>query len=271
MASILIVRAGSGITDYMPSKAGIYYSISGGGQLSCPPVVLIHGAGSNHLCWPAELRRLSGFRVLAIDLPGHGRSDGTAQQFIGGYAAGLTNFLESLGIYQSILVGHSMGGAVALHIALNEPNRVAALGLIASGAHLAIPDELMEEISSPALAPMALDWLRKRLFGPAAGDNLVERVVGGLKEARPGVLYSDWQACARFDARPQIAGLHAPLWVAAGMDDQLVPLSSSQFVANHAPRAQFQLVPNAGHMLILEQPRLLGQGLLAFLQKHFFC
>ncbi len=255
----------------MPFKAGIYYSQTGGGQLGCPPIVLIHGAGSNHLCWPAELRQTPGFQVLAIDLPGHGKSDGAGQQTIQGYAASLAGFLEALGIYQAVLVGHSMGGAVALQAALNEPNRAAALGLIASGAYLAVPNELMEELSNPAMMPAALDWLRKHLFGPLPNDDLVQKVVDGFALARPGVLLGDWQACARFDARAHVAGLRAPLWLAAGLQDQVVPLASAHFLANHTSDAQLQLVPNAGHMLILEQPRALGKGLSAFLKKLLLC
>ncbi len=254
----------------MSVKAGVYYSTTGIGQPDYPPVVLIHGAGSDHLCWPAELRRLPGFRVLAIDLPGHGRSEGAARQTIEGYAGCVIAFLESLGIYQSILIGHSMGGSVALQVALNEPSRVAALGMIASGAHLSVPNELMEELSNPAMMPAALHWLRSRLFGLGVGDDLIERVIAGLTKSRPGVLSSDWHACARFDARLQIDNLHSPLWLAAGMEDQILPLSSAYFLANHVPKAQLQLVPNAGHMLILEQPRLLGQGLLAFLNKNLY-
>ncbi len=255
----------------MPLKAGIYYSSSGDRKVGCPPVVLIHGAGSNHLVWASELRRLTGFRSLAIDLPGHGRSEGAARQTIEAYAESVTHFLSAFDIYQAILIGHSMGGAVALQIALSEPNRVAALGLIASGAYLAVPRELMEALSNPAMMPLALQWLRQRLFGPEVSDDLARRTVEGLKAARPGVLSNDWQACARFDVRSQVGQLRPPLWLAAGVEDHLLPLSSVHFLAAQAPDARLHLVPNAGHMLILERPRLLAQGLEAFLKQYIFC
>ncbi len=70
----------------MPTAAGIYYAQFDEGRKDEPPVILIHGAGSSHLVWPAELRRLAGQRVLAVDLPGHGRSGGVAQQTIAAYA-----------------------------------------------------------------------------------------------------------------------------------------------------------------------------------------
>ncbi len=255
----------------MPLKAGIYYSASGSSKPGCPPVVLIHGAGSNHLVWSSELRRLAGLRVLAIDLPGHGRSESAAQQTIEANAAAVAHFLSTLGVYQAILIGHSMGGAVALQLALDDPNRAAALGLIASGAYLAVPDGLLEELSNPAMMPLALLWLGKRLFSPNASDDLVRLTIEGLKGSRPGVLCNDWQACARFDVRSRIATLRPPLWIAAGLDDQIMPLSSAHFLATQAPDAQLQLVPQAGHMAILEQPRLLAQGLGVFLKKNIFC
>ncbi|TLN23779.1 alpha/beta fold hydrolase, partial [bacterium] len=95
----------------MPIAAGIYYALVQGRAASSlhPPVILIHGAGSSHLCWPAALRRLPGCRVLALDLPGHGRSSGVGLQSLDALADRLVDFLEALGLYQAVFVGHSMG------------------------------------------------------------------------------------------------------------------------------------------------------------------
>lgn len=252
----------------MPVKAGLYYSVTGDGQLGCPPVVLIHGAGASHLCWPVALRRLPGFRVLAIDLPGHGRSEGIAMQRIEAYADSLMELLDSLGIYRSVLVGHSMGGAVALQAARTCPAQVVALGLIASGACLNVSPQLLEYLSNPATISLALEWLRARLFGPSMSAGLAERVISQLKKARPGVLYADWQSLARFDLRAELSNFRVPIWAAVGVEDRLVPLSCARFLAANTPNVQLQLVPGAGHMLILEQPRLLGQGLCDFLAEN---
>jgi len=118
----------------MPFAAGIHYFVREEGDVFRPPVILIHGAGGNHLYWPPELRRLAGFRVLALDLPGHGKSSGVGLQSIRDYASSLMTYMDAVGLSRAVIVGHSMGGAIALTLCLDHAERVAGLGLIATGA-----------------------------------------------------------------------------------------------------------------------------------------
>jgi pimeloyl-ACP methyl ester carboxylesterase len=73
----------------MPVAAGLYYFAHNPGEHNCPPVILIHGAGGTHLSWPAEIRRLQGQRMLAVDLPGHGKSPGLGKHSIPEYTQSL--------------------------------------------------------------------------------------------------------------------------------------------------------------------------------------
>ena len=100
----------------MPTiNAGVnqyYYtqpSRHGGG----PALLLVHGAGGSHLDWPAEIQRLPGRQVYNLDLPGHGRSPGDGRDSLAAYAADIITFVETLGLPQVVVVGHSMGGALA--------------------------------------------------------------------------------------------------------------------------------------------------------------
>src|SRR5512140_865762 len=122
----------------MPTAAGLYYFSIGAGDLSRPPVILIHGAGGHHLYWPPEIRRMPGERLFAVDLPGHGRSAGVAHHAIRDDAAAIVGFMDVLHLNRAALVGHSMGGAVALEAAIHWPNRVLGLGIIGSAAHLRV-------------------------------------------------------------------------------------------------------------------------------------
>jgi pimeloyl-ACP methyl ester carboxylesterase len=204
----------------MPQSTGIYYCMSQGTFLTPRlPVVLIHGAGASHLCWPAELRRLPEYTVYALDLPGHGRSVGTGQHTISAYAGKVIEFLSNLGIYQAILVGHSMGAAIAMQAALEYPNQVYALGLIAAGAYMGVPADLIENLSNATMMPVAFEWFRKHLFWTSTSESIMIKTLRILDQARPGVLYGDWQACAHFDLRAHISEIAAPAWVAAGTED----------------------------------------------------
>ena len=120
----------------MPTAAGLYYFAHEANDHSRLPVILIHGAGGNHLSWPPQLRRLPDQRIFAPDLPAHGKSEGIGRHTIEDYVQDVLEFMSELKIYSAILVGHSMGSAVALSAAIHFPKRVTALGLIGSGARL---------------------------------------------------------------------------------------------------------------------------------------
>ena len=249
----------------MPTAAGIYYAQFDEGHKDQPPIILIHGAGSSHLIWPSEIRRLVGQRVLAVDLPGHGKSTGVGLQSISSNADQIVEFLAALGLYQAVFVGHSMGGAIALDLAIRHPNQVAGLGLISTGAYLGVDAGFLENLINPLTIPSALAAFRQRAFSAQANPVLVERCMQTMKETRSSVLYGDWRACADFDVREVIARAEAPAWVIVGGEDQLTPVAYAHFLAGRLPAARLQILPQAGHMALLEQPTQIAQGLQQFL------
>lgn len=249
----------------MPTAAGIYYAQYDEGHKDQPPVILIHGAGSSHLVWPSEIRRLAGQRVLAVDLPGHGKSAGVGLQSISSVANQIVEFLAALGLYQAVFVGHSMGGAVALDLAIRHPEQVAGLGLISTGAYLGVDPSFLENLSNPLTAPTALAVFRQRAFGPRVNPALVERCMQTISDTRTSVLYGDWCACAEFDQRESISRAEAPAWVIVGSEDQLTPVAYAHFLAERLPAARLQIIPGAGHMALLEHPARIAQGLQQFL------
>jgi pimeloyl-ACP methyl ester carboxylesterase len=252
---------------HLPTASGLYYCESNNKNNSLPPVVLIHGAGSNHLCWPAQLRRLAGYRVLALDLPGHGRSNGVALQSVSAYAEQVVHFMETVEVYQAIVVGHSLGGAVALEMACHFSERVAAVGLIASGAYFGSCSDLADSFSNPLTIQDGIFMLQQRMFSAKTSQQLIQQVMSQYPSVRPGVIAGDWKAASTFDLRESISRINLPAWIAAGSEDRLIPLAYTRFLAAHMPQARLQVIPDAGHMVILEQPEVLSTGLSVFLAE----
>ncbi len=255
----------------MPVSGNLYFSLHSERDTETPPLVLIHGAGGTHLYWPPEIRRLRGFCVYAIDLPGHGKSsDSDGQQSIEEYARYMIQWLESLKLRRAVLIGHSMGGAIALTLALNYPEYVVGLGLIAAGARLRVLPDLLNYIADQTTYLKAADLLTSFSFSAHAPAQLVELASKRLLETRQSVLYGDLTACNRFDVMDQLGALKQPSLVLCGADDQMTPLRYAQYLSSSIPDARLVVIPGAGHMVMLEQPHLVAEALQSFLQEISF-
>ncbi len=251
----------------MPQWRGLYYTeadlrLAVGGA-DCP-VVLVHGAGGNHLHWPPPLRRLPGVRTLAVDLPGHGRSEGVGAQRIEEYARGLAAWAEGLGLPPALWVGHSMGGAIVLALVREQPEKVAALGLVGTGARLPVNPRLLESTAHEAAFPAAVKSIVKWSFAPQASPRLRELAARRMLETRHTVVHNDFLACDRFDARADLPAIDVPALIVHGVLDKMMPLSAAFFLREKLPRSRLVTVEAAGHMVMLEQPEMVAQAVRSF-------
>ena len=223
----------------------LYYTVHGKGG---PAVLLIHGAGGSHLHWPSSLRRLPGATVYALDLPGHGRSEGMGHQQIEAYAADTVGFLDAVGVKQAVLVGHSMGGGIAQTIALTAPQRVAGLVLVSTGAKLRVASAILEGLWQDLGGTVKL--IAAWAWGP---------------EADPDMVAEGWRAMEATGAR--VSEIATPTLVLAGSADRMTPPRFGQWLADHIPGASFHLVEGAGHMLMLEKPAAAAAAITTFLHS----
>jgi pimeloyl-ACP methyl ester carboxylesterase len=218
----------------------------------------VHGAGGSRLLWPPQLRRLPGATVYTLDLPGHGRSGGAACDTVTGYAEAVAAFLDEADIERAVIAGHSMGGAIALTLALDFPDRVAGLVLIATGARLRVAPAILEGIRLNFRSSVEL--VSRSAWSPTADPALVERGRRALLEAGPAVLLGDFVACDHFDVMERLGKIAAPTLVIAGSDDMLAPPKYARFLAEHISAARCEIVADAGHMVMLERPAEVTQA-----------
>ncbi len=233
-----------------------------------PPVVLVHGAGASSDDWPAELRALPGRRVLAVDLPGHGAAPGPPGTSIAERAAAVEALLDAEGIARAVIAGHSMGGAVALSLALERPGRVAALVLVATGARLRVAPEALALSATPEGLALAARAMADRSFGPGARDAVREARAREIAATAPGLLHSDLSACDAFDVMPRLGELRVPALVVCGTEDRLTPPKYAAFLAERLAGARLVLVPGAGHLVMVEEPRAVASAVAEFLTQR---
>ena len=250
----------------MPLAGDIHYRRSKRELRSKPPLILIHGAGGSYLHWPTELRRLPGEDVIAIDLPGHGASKGEARNSIGEYSEDVLGLLDHLDINQGVIAGHSMGGAIAMQLCLDYPESVRGLILIGAGTRLAVNPKLIqgciEENKYPQVVSQVVNWS----FSPYADPRLVELAGERLEETPAKVLLADFSACDAFDVRSQVTKIGQPVLVICGEQDKMTPVRFSQFLLDRISNARLEIVPKAGHMVMLEQPGTVAKLVQEFLE-----
>ena len=232
-----------------------------------PPVILIHGAGGTHLSWPPQIRRLADEKVYALDLPGHGKSEGTGRQSIDEYADDVIAFMKEMKIHAAVIVGISMGGAIALTLALKYPKQVLGLGLLGSGSKLRVAPVLLETLGNSITFESAVDMANENCFCSETPQNLIELSKRTMLEIRPPVLLGDYLACNEFDVTCQLEKINVPTLIICGADDKMMPLKFSELLRDGITNSQLHVLDHAGHMVMLEQPDAVADLLKQFIDK----
>ncbi len=230
------------------------------------PIVFIPGSGGSAGIWKKVMEELDGFHSIAIDLPGHGESAGEEKRSIPEYSRFINDFCDTLRIEKFVLGGHSLGGGVALEYAIRNPQRLKAILLIGTGARLRV-------------LPAALDFLKKMAGGEiparfepwAFSDKASSEVLAeGEKEwakTSSRVRYYDMLACDQFDVMAEVEKIVSPALIVCGREDRLTPIKYSEFLKGRITGSKMEVIDNAAHMPMLENPKALGLAISNFLKS----
>jgi len=251
----------------MPYSAELYFQAYQADDIHRVPLVLIHGAGGDHLSWPSQLRRMAGYRVYAPDLPGHGKSKTSGRQRIPAYRDTILDWLLTLELPRFFLIGHSMGGAIALSLALKHPELLHGLALLSSGTHLPVNLSLIEDLASPQAFPAAVENICRWSFSRGANSQVVEGVRKAMLQSRPSVLTADFRACDAFDLSGELGKVRVPTLVLVGEEDKMTPIRFSEELRDGIPGSELEVFTGAGHMLPLEKPEEVAEKIRAFLKR----
>ena len=216
--------------------------------------LLVHAAGSNAGMWRRQIAGLEAeHSVVALDLPGHGRSAGVeGLPTIEAYADLIVGFADALRLRPFVLVGRSMGGGIGQVVAARHGERLQGLVLACTGAALPLKPESIDT---------ARDVVRGRLpqqfttetFSPATGMELMREAWMEQVKTDPRVRYTDLLACREFDGRGLLARIRTPTLVVAGADDQVTPVALAEELARGIAGARLEVIAQAGHQAPLEQ------------------
>jgi pimeloyl-ACP methyl ester carboxylesterase len=239
-----------------------------------PAIVFVHGAALDHSVWQWQSRYFAhhGHAVLAVDLPGHGRSPGALRTTIEALADWIAALIDAAGLQRASVVGHSMGSLVALDTALRHGDRVARLALIGASIPMPVGEAFLAAArdNSPAGIEMETVW------GHARQSLLIGSHVPGISllgasrqlnaRAKPGVQYADLAACNAYrPAAEAVRALRMPTLLVAGKRDQMAQFKAGQALAREIPGAEFVAL-DAGHSMMSEAPRETLDALRSFLK-----
>jgi pimeloyl-ACP methyl ester carboxylesterase len=238
------------------------------------PVVLLHGFPLSGAIWEQQVKRLrENCRVIVPDLRGHGRSPAPEGVYEMEQMAGdVFALLDSLGIQKAAILGHSMGGYAALAAWRTAPQRVLALGLICSQAGADTEEgrqgryKTAEKVAAEGSKVVA-DAMSGKLFAPSlAADAPMRAQVRQIMESTVshGVVGTLKGMAVRPDVLPQLAEIKVPFLIITGDQDQVIPPAKAQAMAAAAPKATLEIIANAGHMPMLEQPEATTQAIEKF-------
>jgi 3-oxoadipate enol-lactonase len=242
-------------------------------------VVLLHGIGGDAGLWaptmPA-LAALPGHRVLAWDMPGYGASPPLDTVTFPALAAALAGMLEAAGLTRADLVGHSIGGMVALEFAATWPERVRSLVLYGSPAAFGGRDPAFRErFLAARLAPLEAGRGMAGIAPEVVAGLLGERpdpeaapAAIAAMSAVPETSYRAILGCLTgFDRRAALPHLGCPVLLLAGEQDPNAPFPTLFAMSQEIPRVELALLAHAGHLAHLEQPGPFNERLQDFLAE----
>ncbi|MCF8034364.1 MAG: alpha/beta hydrolase [Desulfarculaceae bacterium] len=241
-----------------------FYQGRSGFDPSRPSLLLLHGAGGRGEGFLPQLSGLEGINLAAVDLPGHRGTPGPGCAVVDDYAAWLAGLLAT-GPLKPVLLGHSMGGAIAQALALANPKLVKGLILMSTGPSLPVNPALLQGLKADftSTVKMIVKWA----YGPEADPALRAMGVEEMSQADPQVMHDDFVACDCCDLGPRLGGLNLPCLVMTGEQDKMTPPAMAQKLAEAIPGAELKLIPGAGHMPYLEKHREVNQAISEFMSR----
>ena len=239
-----------------------------------PLLVFLHGAALDKTTWQLQTRYFAhhGFSVLAVDLPGHGSSDGPVLGAVEDYADWVAELVVAAGFGEAHLVGHSMGALIVLEAAARHPQRASTLTMCGGAATIRVHPGLLAAAEQGEYLAYELmsSWGHGKPFHLGGHQTPGLWMMGGTirlwERAPAGVLASDLHACNDYDRGAEAAGrIRCPALLVRGSQDIMTPSRAAAPLREHMADLQEAIIDGAGHIMIVERPDPVIDAIAGFL------
>ncbi|MFX0123167.1 MAG: alpha/beta fold hydrolase [Candidatus Hodarchaeota archaeon] len=244
--------------DYFPST---YHN--------APNLVFIHGAGGDKTQWQEQKIFFQdlGWGVVILSLPGHGQSVSSGSLSINKCVDEIFLLITSLGLEQVSLIGHSMGGAITLQLALqNDKSLIKALVLIGTGANMYVNPIIFELLESDF--SQALQLITKFAYDENALVNLKQENENVMRNTGFRTLYEAFKACSLFDVRKEINRITTPTLIICGENDKMMPVKYSLYLNRNIDQSKLVTIPKTGHFVFQEASNQVNKEIHDFILNN---
>jgi pimeloyl-ACP methyl ester carboxylesterase len=203
-----------------------------------------------------------------VDLPGHGARPGPALSSAAELSAATGEILAEAGVTSYAVAGHSLGGAIALTLAVGGSERIKGVGAVSTGARLPVDPRILQ--GARAAFGCTVEHLAKFLFARGTARERIDEAAAMMAATGPDALYADFSACAAYGLpAEELAAIRLPAEIVCGDADVLTPLPLSEELAGAIPNARLTRLPGVGHMPAIEAPDALAEALAALWGRAF--
>lgn len=240
----------------------LFYRVTGEGRNRA--IVFIHGAGGSGQLFGNQFQAFRDHaQCYFLDLPGYGASPQPEGQdsILNLYTKSVIDFVISLS-RPTILLGHSMGGAVAIEIALSRAELLQGLILVGTGCRLPVSEKVLTGLDTDC--DNTLEKIVRYCFSKSVAPDLLESARAQMRKTPPEIVRADFRACSVFNLCDQIRDIKLPTLVICGEKDIMIPPDLSRQLAASIPHARLEIIPQGSHMVMLERPERFNEILRSF-------
>ena len=226
-----------------------------------PTLLFIHGAGGNHKVWEYQLKVFKD--AIAIELAGH--DVGIGKSTIDEYVEEVRRFCDEKGLRNIVMIGHSMGGAIAQKFALDHPEHLRAIVLVCTGAKLRVTPIIFDAIKKNYA--QAVEFITELAFSDKAASETKKKAAEEMMKIRPDVTFGDFEACDTFNIMNRLREMKIPALIVCGLEDHVTPVKYSQYLRDNISDSRLEMLADAGHMVMVERPEEFNEKLKKFIKE----